>query len=103
MVSYQNTVDSFRTECTYVCWYESHAAFLILINPPSAGKKDKKIRMMVPFAILAMCSLPIITNIATQIAKETQYGITVDYNNIDHIRDARVRLRQPKDNEKIGR
>ena len=69
MVSYQNTVDSFPTECTYVCWYEGHAAFLILINPPSAGKKDKKIRMMVQFAILAMCSLPIITNIATQIAE----------------------------------
>ena len=59
--------------------------------------------MMVPFAILAMCSVPIITNIATEIAKETQYGITVDYNNIDHIRDARVRLRQPRANEKIGR
>ena len=69
MVSYQNTVDSFRTECTYVCWYEGHGAFLILINPPSTGKKDTKKRMMVPFAILVMCSVPIITNIATQIAE----------------------------------
>ena len=59
--------------------------------------------MIVPFAILEMCSVPIITNVATEIAEETQYGIPVDYNNIDHIRDVRVRLRQPRANEKIWR
>jgi glycosyltransferase involved in cell wall biosynthesis len=40
-----------------------------------------------------MCGIPLITNVATEIVNETQCGIIVDYNNIDHIREAVVNLR----------
>ena len=40
-----------------------------------------------------MCGVPIITNVATEIVKETQCGIIVDYYDIDQIRNAIVSLR----------
>jgi glycosyltransferase involved in cell wall biosynthesis len=41
-----------------------------------------------------MCGIPIITNVATEIVNETQCGIIVDYNNIDQIKSAIIRLRE---------
>jgi glycosyltransferase involved in cell wall biosynthesis len=50
-----------------------------------------------------MCGIPIITNVATEIVNETQCGIIVDYNNIDHIRETIVNLRDNPDlRKKLG-
>lgn len=50
-----------------------------------------------------MCGVPIITNVATKIVNETQCGITVDYNNIEQIKEAIANLRDnPELRKRLG-
>ena len=50
-----------------------------------------------------MCGVPIITNVSTEIVKETKCGIIVDYNDIDQIRDAIVSIRDnPELRKRLG-
>jgi glycosyltransferase involved in cell wall biosynthesis len=50
-----------------------------------------------------MCGVPIITNVATEIVKETQCGIIVDYDNISQIKSAIVKLRDdPGERKRLG-
>jgi glycosyltransferase involved in cell wall biosynthesis len=50
-----------------------------------------------------MCGVPIITNVATEIVNETQCGITVDYNDIEQIKEAIANLRDdPELRKRLG-
>jgi glycosyltransferase involved in cell wall biosynthesis len=50
-----------------------------------------------------MCGVPVITNIATEVVNETQCGMIVDYDNIDQMKEAIVKLRDnPELRKKLG-
>jgi glycosyltransferase involved in cell wall biosynthesis len=50
-----------------------------------------------------VCGVPVITNIATEVVNETQCGIIVDYDNIDQMKEAIVKLRDnPALKKKLG-
>jgi len=60
------------------------------------GMADKILEAM-------MCGLPIITNIAQEIVKETECGIIVEYNNVEQIKKAIIDLRDnPELRKKLG-
>jgi glycosyltransferase involved in cell wall biosynthesis len=89
-------------EHSQVLAIESNSDAIIALYNLNAVEQNKYVVGNKLFEAM-MCGIPIITNVATEIVNETQCGIIVDYNNINQIKSAIIRLRDnPEERKRLG-
>jgi glycosyltransferase involved in cell wall biosynthesis len=90
-LDHNNVIDLEASSDVMIALYDSN-----LQIQHKYGMADKILEAM-------MCGLPIITNIAHEIVKDTECGIIVEYNNTEQIRKAIISLRDnPELRKKLG-